>query len=242
MLVGVAVQIQVRIDDRDVRRGLAALGPRMGAALAKALNRTAFDVLDAERAEAQRAFPKASLRGKQLVSGRGSFRFDAARANALAVHIRPNENVPRRLEILEEHERGGIITAGAGVPRLAVSSLLAVPINEARASRRSRGVVSKRFQLSTIFGEKGRGFRAGNVVLERVGVSRRERKAAGHLFGNRTQAAVHGFGRSRARALYVLVPQADLPDRFRWYETAQRVAVATFPRKAAEELDKFRAK
>ncbi|MFZ2804319.1 MAG: hypothetical protein WA001_03775 [Patescibacteria group bacterium] len=235
------MNITVAIDDRELQAKLRSLGPALDRAMAKAINRTAFEVIQEEQQEAIRAFRKATPRGKQLVSGKGSFRFDAATPTKLEAFVRPNENVKRRIEILEEHERGGTITAHSGVPRLAALDKLAVPVGLAAQSRKSRGRVAKRFELETLFGERGRGFIAGRAILERVGVSAKERKAAGQVFGDRTTAAYHGYGKSRSRVLYALVSQAELPDRFRWYEVAREAAAKWFVRKAAEEYGRFSA-
>jgi hypothetical protein len=233
------MNVTATFDDRELLANLRSLGPDMARVMSNAINRAAFEVINAEQTEARRAFRKATPRGLQLVGGRGSFRFDKATPGNLTALIRPNESVRRRVEILEEHERGGTITAASGIPRLAALDQLAVPINEAAQSRRSRGRVSKRFELTTLFGEKGRGFIAGGVIFERYGVSAKDRKAAGILFGDATTAAFHGYGKTRARALYVLITKARFPDRFRWYEVAREAAAKHLPKKAAEEYGRY---
>jgi hypothetical protein len=234
------MQISVRVDDRDLQRKIRTLTEsQLGRSMSKAINRTAFEVIEEEKNEARRVFGKASRRGQQLLYGKGSFVFDPATPAKLNATVHPNPNVKRRLEILEEHERGGIIVATAGVKRLAADGRLAIPINEAAASRRGTGRVSDRYSLQSLFDEGGRGFIAGNVILERIGQSRAARNAAGRLFGSRTEAAFHGFGKTRTRVLYVLANQADLPDTFRWYEVAERSAAKWFPIKAREEFEKI---
>lgn len=146
------MNVTIQLDPASVRefaRNLDLAGRQIQAGLVKALNRTAFEVLEAERAAAREAFPTASDRGREFLSGRGSFRFEQATTSRPEVRIYPNPvgraagatsgGVPRREEILLEAARGGFVVPGTRKLSVRRHSLLAVPVGEAREARARSG-------------------------------------------------------------------------------------------------------
>jgi hypothetical protein len=145
--------ITLRLDDREVRRNLRKLTEKeLPKALAKALNRTAFEVLDAEKKEVKSIFDFAGPSTERFLSGKGSFRFDKATPSKLDVAISPRKKTG---EILEPHQRGAVLTPKSP-RRFVIEGKLATPIE---AKRTARGRVRK---------SRAKRFVAGRAVLERV--------------------------------------------------------------------------
>jgi hypothetical protein len=213
---------------RQVARNLDLAARQIETAMVKALNRTAFEVLEAERAASREAFPTASNRGRDFLSGKGSFRFQAATVSNPTVTIIPNPvgraagatsgGVPRREEILLEAARGGFVLPSARKLTLRRQSLLAVPVGEARVARSKSGRLPKRLTPASLLSEGGRGFVAGTTLLERR--------------GRRTS--------SRTVALFALLPRTQLDRRDFFYRVAEQTARRVFPTKAIEEFRRIR--
>jgi hypothetical protein len=232
-----AETITVELDTRAFAASLRLTEQRMNQAMAKALNRTAFEVLEAERAEAARAFHKASGRGLQLLAGKGSFRFDAATPSNLVATVRPNENVPKRLLLLSQHERGGTIFPTKD--RLGLKQdFLAVPTG---VKRGAGGKVPARLLPATLLANSRKRRRKGTffgTVAEKRAYQRAARAFV--AIGTGGSGAIlerRGTGSSsRTFSLYALIPKAQLPAIFHWGATAVTSARKWFPTKAREEI------
>lgn len=230
--------IAVQVDSTSLRRALRRLsdteGPRL---LARALNRVAFDVLEAEQAEARRSFPDASSRGQGFLAGRGSFRFNAARPDRLEAQVFPNPATGRRRgrreEILEEHRRGAVVLPNKR--RLSIEGSVAVPLGRVRKARGQTGRVPAEFQMRRILRPvrktKRGGLRKSDQNRIRAFVAERGGRGA-ILFRPRPGSPLE--------ALYALVPQARLEARFDFYRAARDQAVRSFPEKVRRELEKLR--
>jgi hypothetical protein len=225
------VNVTIQLDAASVRQfahnlGLAA--KEIERAMAKAINRTAFEILEAERAASRAAFPTASDRGREFLSGRGSFRFEQATPSNLSALIYPNPvgraagatsgGVPRREEILLEAARGGFVLPGPRKIGVNRHTLLAVPVGEARSARAKSGRLPKKLTPGQLLSDQGRGFIAGDTLLERRG-----RKGA-----------------SRVVALFALLPQTKLDRRDFFYQVAAETARRVFATKAIEEFRRIR--
>lgn len=218
--------VTLEIDDRELRRNLRLLGDHViGRTMAAALNRTAFEVLDAEKSEVKQTFQFASGRTRDFLAGKGAFQFKRATANRLEVDISPRRKTER---ILRAHQKGAIITGRAGT-RLAYRGKLAVPVT-ARRGPRGRVVtedlpfVARRGQSSLEFKRGSRAFVAGRAILQREKLKRRR-----------------GRTRSKAaRVLFALVAVAKLKPVYEFYNVARKTAEREFPRKAVEEFRKVR--
>jgi hypothetical protein len=150
------MQIQVRIDDRDLRRGLQALGPRMGGVLAKSLNRTAFEIRDAEGAEASQSFEFAGPSTRAFMASPRAFVFEGATTSKLQVSLHPREKAER---LLADHVFGATVTADER--RLKVGDAVAVPVG---VKVSSRGRVAPSQTPAGVLRRK-KGFIAGKALL-----------------------------------------------------------------------------
>ncbi len=189
-------------------------------ATASAINKTSFEILIQERREALRAFRSATPRGKQLVGGKGAFRFTPATPSFLEARIFPMPGPQgRRARMLREHYAGETITGREG-HRLGIKSRgsLAVPIGLARGERRRSGMIPKKYTPAFVLSEKGRGFWMGESIRLRLG-----RKKT-----------------SRTAKLYAVVPKARLERRFDFYIVARDTARRELPRKMRYVLAKIR--
>ena len=225
------MNVTIKLDAASVRqfaRNLDLAAKQIETAMAKAINRTAFEVLEAERKAARAAFPTASDRGREFLSARGSFRFEQARPGKLEALIYPNPvgraagatvgGVPRREEILLEVARGGFVIPTSRELTVNRQSLLAVPVGEARSARARSGRLPKKLTPASLLSGKGRGFIAGRTLLERRG-----RKAASHVV-----------------ALFALLPRTAFERRDFFYRVAEETARRVFPQKAIEEFRRIR--
>jgi hypothetical protein len=217
---------------RDFRSVTARQVPQ---ALAAGLNKTALDVLDAEKAAARAAFPKASAKGEKFLGGEGSFRFFGATPKKLRVEIFPNPKrsriTGRRTDILLEHQAGAMIRPTE--TRLAAKGYLAVPQNEALATRSRAGVVAGKFQPQRLLV----GSRSGTQGPRRRGEGR-----AGYIRGQgRKKVILQRRGRGKEpTVLFVLIPTADLKRRDFFHRTAEVTARAVFQRKLTREFQRIR--
>ena len=87
------MNVTIQLDAASVRqfaRNLDLAAKEIERGMAKAINRTAFEILEAERTAARAAFPTASDRGREFLSGRESFRFEHASPGKLEAPIYPN--------------------------------------------------------------------------------------------------------------------------------------------------------
>lgn len=155
--------IRLSIDDRDLRRSFRRLADReMPRVAAAALNKTAFDVLDAEKAHAKSVFEFAGSATERFLSGAGSFGFEKATPSKLVVSIGPAKKAE---QILAPHQAGSTLTP-ASPKRLVIEGQLATPVTEggriapAGARVTARGRVRK--------GRRGKRFIVGRAVLERT--------------------------------------------------------------------------
>ena len=213
--------ITLGLDSEVFRRNIRRLTDvEVGKAMALALNKTAFEILEAEKLAVKMSFPSATPRGVGFLSGRGSFVFDAAAPVSLNVFIYPRRKTE---QILIDHVEGGTILPTR--ERLIFGKFLAVPIREARLRGRS-GRVPKRLLPSSLLGGKGRGFRAGKVIFERRG-------------GTPRGAKRRGTTPSRMVPLYALVPTADLKPAFDFHGVARKVAIYQWPLKARRAFEKI---
>ncbi|HEY4659060.1 MAG TPA: hypothetical protein VIH11_06095 [Gemmatimonadaceae bacterium] len=149
-----AETIRLELDTAAFARTLKLAESALNRALAKAITRTAFEVRDAEAAEAGRVFEFAGPSTREFLSGRRAFRIEGARPDRLEASIFP---APRTGEILEPHVRGAVI-AGGEPHRFTIEKQLATPVALKRTARgRVRGRRGKRT------------FVAGRAVLQRIG-------------------------------------------------------------------------
>jgi hypothetical protein len=205
------VNITVTIDDREFRAAFAQLGPRTYGALAKGLNRVAFEMRDAEIAESKRSFELRRLRP--------NFRFDPATAGKTEVVFMP---LPLSEKFVKQHVHGGRVTPDEGPERLEVRGEFAVPIGILKGAikRGGSGRIPSRKTPAFLLSDKGRGFIARGpkraLIIERKGRGKR----------------------SDTEALYALVPSVQLTKRFKFYETAHKAAQQHFATKAREEFAK----
>jgi len=203
----------LQIDSRPVSRALKRLqkaGPR---AMAEALNKTAFEILDAlERHVASRLEFSGTTTRRFIARG---FRFDKARQNEPEVTIFTRRGPGGRTRrILTEQALGGFIRPGE--ERLTFRGKLAIPINVPRSAR---GKVPKNMAPNALFPDGGnrgrrRTFVRGNVIVQRRGRD--------------------------TKVLYVLIDQARLRDRIDFKTIVRRTAIREFPRKADRVIDKER--
>jgi hypothetical protein len=142
-----------------------------------------------------------------------NFRFDGATAKSLEVRFMP---LPLSEKFLAQHVEGGRIEPGEGPKRLEIGGEFAVPIG---AKLGARGRVPASQEPSRLLKSK-RAFIAKGVLFKRTG--RR--------------------GARQNIALFALVPQIELPERFKFYETARATAQRHVATKAREEFVKALAR
>lgn len=180
------------------------------AVMADALNRTAFEILDAEEAAIRGAF-KFAGEGTAKFLGRGFF-FRKASAQNQAVTIRAK---PKANAILIDHVRGDRIKASD--ERLSFDGRLAVPIRS-NVRRNARGRVPKNLSPQAVTAPGGRGFvnPAGTAIMQRFGPSRSR----------------------NVRILYALIDAAQLRKRFDHLKTAADTVRRVFPSRAKRAVEK----
>lgn len=225
--------VTLRLDASSFLRNARRLtDQQLERAMAKALNRTAFEVQDAERREVLSTFAFASSQTRQFLAGRPqgqrgkSFVFDRAKPGKLQVELYPRKKTER---ILRAHQKGALISGSQG-GHLAYRGKLAVP---ATARRNARGKVipadlpwnAARGRGAIEFKKSSRAFIAGRAILQREKLTRRR--------GRRRRSRT-------ARVLFALVSVARLKPVFEFYNTARRTAEREFPGKAKQEFQKMR--
>lgn len=201
---------ETRVRDDRVRRAIRDLERAGPAVFADALNRTAFEILDAEERAIRSAFTFAGPTTARFIA-RG-FQFDKATRSRLRVVIRAK---PRANALLLDHVVGAQIDATDG-ERLAFDRRLAVPIR-ANVKRSARGKVPARVNPQKVTAPGGRGFvsRSGDAILQR--------------FGPRG---------ARVRVLFALVERAKLRVRFDHVKVAAETVRREFPAKARRAIQK----
>ncbi len=205
--------MSLELDTRSLEKTLRELDKRdLPRVLAGALNKTAFEMRDAEAAHVRRVFRFSGPSTRAFLADRG-FAFRGASPRRLEVRLFPRKKTG---EILEDHQRGSTISALDG-DHLAFGSKLAIPIS---VKRGKRGRVPKRLHPAEVVKPGGRGFvnRRGTVILQRVG---------------RT---------SSISVLYALVDRARLQPRLEFFKVAFRTARRELPKKVTREIQKLRAR
>jgi len=220
--------ITLSLDSKVFRQNLKRLNDvEVGRAMASALNKTAFEVLDAEKAEASRVFRFAGASTERFLSGRGSFGFKGAKPDHLVVEISPK---PKTEQILAPHQSGATLT-GATKHHLTAHREFATPVRADRggaAKVGARGRVPKRLLPGTLLSEGGRGFRAGKAILVRKGGSPRAKGAK--KIGRRGKVEV----------VFALSKTVKLDPVFEFYNVARRTAEREWPTKAKRAFEKIR--
>ncbi len=206
--------VTLTLDDRELRRNLRTLSDREAPqAIARALNKTAFEVLEAEKSHVAGAFTFAGAGTRRFLSGRGSFRFRAASTERLEARIFP---APKTERILAQHRAGSVIS-GEDAGRLTLGDELAVPVDV----RRGKTGKVRRAQLpGAIIAKGGRGFvsKSGRAIVQRSGRGKRQ----------------------RLRVAFALVRRAKLTPVIEFYRVARDTAQREFPRKAREAFARIR--
>jgi len=210
------MDVRVSIDSREVRGAIELLRREAPRAFADALNRTAFEILDAEAIEIKGAFPLMGPRAAQFLSR--SFMFDKATPESLRVTVHPKLQAPG---FLAEHAFGSEIDANR--ERLTFAGKLAVPIG---ARRGARGLVPK-LQLPGALLAAGKSFATQRAIFQRTGGRRvRGTQQSGRLAGT--------------RLMYLLLERpVRLAKRFHFFEVARKTALREFPKKAHRVLEKI---
>lgn len=209
--------IRLEISDHDLRAGFRTWGDRFPRSVAKALNRTSFEVLDDLKAHSKQVFEFAGGPTEQFLAGKGAFRFKGAKPNRLVSEIEPNPGRrSRRGEIFAKQERGGVF--GPESDGLKFGEFVAIPV---AVKRSGRGRVPARLLPARVVKRRKRGSRAktkgfvaGRAILERV---------------------TSGY----SRVLFALVPKVDVAPRFEFDENVRTTAVREWPRKMREEWNKL---
>jgi hypothetical protein len=206
--VNVTITLDTTAFRRDLARASDAIVRRV---MPKAINRTAFEILDAERTEAAHSFMFAGPATRTYLAGRGSFRFDGATADKLEARITPRQQ-ERAQAILAKQQRGATVTPGQD-ESIEAGGMLAIPVG---ARRGARGRVRSSELPGALLRKGGRGYIRGRALLVR----------------NRRTGDV--------RVMYALAPRVTIPARFDFYRVARETALREFPRKASEEFAKAR--
>ena len=163
--------VKLELDTRNFLRGLRLAGPKFEQALARALTKSAFEIRDVARREAEGVFTLGG-RGRQLLASPTAYKVTPARPNSLTATV---EARPATAGILAKHVRGAVV--GAGEDTLAVSGQRAIPLPGLRGAS---GRVPKRLDPAQLLARGGKGFVRGNVLLQRIG--RRSARAVRVLF------------------------------------------------------------
>jgi hypothetical protein len=210
------MDVRISIDSREVRGAIELLRREAPSAFADALNRTAFEILDAEAIEVKGSFPFMGQSAASFLSR--SFVFDKATPDNLRVRIHPKPQAPA---FLAEHAFGSEIEADR--ERLTFSGKLAVPIG---VKRGARGRVSKAQLPGALLGA-GQSFATQRAIFQRTGGRRvRGTQQSGRLRGT--------------RLMYLLLERpVRLKKRFHFFEVAAKTALREFPKKAHRVLEKI---
>jgi hypothetical protein len=196
-----------------VERALRELSREAPRTIADALNRVAFEVLDEEEREVRSSFSFAGPSTERFLAR--SFFFDRATGSNLVATVRAK---PKGNALLLGHVRGDTVepdkrrlTFGEGA-----EEQIAAPVR-ANVKRGARGKVPARLAPEAVTDpeKRGRGFRAGRAILQRI-----------------------GKGRDAVRVLYALASRIRLRPRFDHIEAARRTMIREFPAKARRAIQK----
>jgi hypothetical protein len=207
------LDVHLRVDTREVKDSLEALRKEGPKAIADALNRTAFEVLDAEAIEVRGAFPFMAPSAARFLTR--SFVFDKATPERLVITVKPKPGAP---EFLAEHAFGDVIPADRD--RLTFNGKLAVPIN---VKRGASGRVPKNQTPAAIL-RSGKGFATPRAILKRTG--NRSNRKDGRLRGT--------------TLMYLLLERpVRLKKSLHFFEVFAKTVRAQFPKKADRVLEKI---
>jgi hypothetical protein len=231
----VAVRQIYLTGDAQLRANLARLGAAAGsAALAKAVNRTAFEVRLDEGAEIRRSLTFAGPATEGFLAQRGVV-FDAATAADLTAIVRPNTKTE---PILFDQATGPTITAADTNQRLGLRGDLAVPVNVKRGPRGRVAPSETPGRLLHRYGRPGGKRRSTRGVFAGTASAQSQATAARRVFVNRAGTVILEAIAGTLRVLYALVPRAKLEARFDFLGAAERSARQHFPLKVEDELRK----
>lgn len=202
--------INLELDLRDFLRGMKLAERQFDHALARALSRTAFEIRDAERREAESIFDL-TPRGAKFLAGPTAYRVKPARPGELVAEVAAR---PATAGILAKHVQGATLTAASG-DTLKAGGKVAIPVEGLRGAS---GRIPARLTPVKLLAPGGAGFIRGGALLARVG-----RKGA-----------------KRLRMVLSLTPRAKIPARFDFHRVAAETARRVFPAKVREELAKVR--
>lgn len=215
MAGAVSIRFDTRAFERDIRR-LADVDVKR--VMAKALNRTAFEMREAEATEARTSFQFAGSQTREFIASPKTFVFDGATPEKLEVRLYPR---PAVAQILAQQALGEQIVPGKGDTGPVFEGEFAIPYQREKRLRTGRGRLPKGMTPQALLAKRGkrgrsRGYRAGKYIFERV------------------------KGEAKSKLRFVLVTSADLKPLFDFYGVARRTAERVFAVKAREEFDKLR--
>lgn len=210
------VDVRIHLDTKEVKDALQALRREGPKAIADAMNRVGFEILDAQEIEVRGAFVFSSPSTERFLA-RG-FLFDKATPDALTLTVRQRPKAPG---YIAEHVFGDLIKPDS--ERLSFAGKLAVPIH---VKRGARGRVAKG-QLPGDILASGKGFATPRAIFQRTGGKRtRGTKQSGRLAGT--------------RLMYLLLERpVRLPKRLQFFEVFASTARKQLPLKAARVLEKL---
>lgn len=205
--------ITIRFNEREFARQIRHFSDvEVKRAMAVALNKVAFEILEAEKQEVKRIFKFAGPTTENFLAGRGSFVFDGARPDKLVVTIRPRE---KSGAVLAEHAHGARLFASQK-ERLTFDGELAVPAGKFGRIRTSRGRVPKKLLPGTLLKRPGgRGYRAGKFIFSRASA------------------------KAESGLRFVLVPEAKLKASYDFYRVARQTAERVFAQKVKDAFAKI---
>ena len=209
----------IRLDTREVADALRRLArdgtPRI---IATALQKTAFEIKEAERVAIASPFRFASPNTERFLST--SVRFTAVKPGDTSTTIYP---LPKSSAILIEHNQATTIRADKR--RLDLRSSLAAPVQGQRGPSGKVRAAESPGRLLERFGE-------------RRARTKRQRKPGRYVFVSRSGRAVVEAVSGVLRVLYALTPSARLEQRIDFVAVAEREAKRSLPRKVQEAFDK----
>jgi hypothetical protein len=236
----VAQRVIVLTGDEELRKNLALLAGAGGSrALAKAVNRVAFDVRLAEAQEIRSSFHFAGPPTEAFLTSARGIRFDAATHADLTAIVRPT---PASEPILFDQATGAVISAADTInKRLGLSDVLAVPVGIERGPRGRVKRSETPGALLAKFGKRTTRKRSTRGVFASTAAGQRRARSTPYVFVNRARTAVLEAVDGSIRVLYALYTRARLTVRFQFLEVAEREARTQFPVKVEDELRKILA-
>jgi hypothetical protein len=205
------VEVRIALDDREVRNSLKALRREGPKAIADAINRTMFELRDAEQVEVSGAFLFSGPNTQRFLSR--SFRFQGATATKLSATLYV---LPGSRTILERQQFGDTVRLGEEDVGPGFDAQLAVPqdIKRTASGRIPAARLPKRLLLRTRKG-RSRAYIAGRAVFERIP------------------------GQRLGRFLFALATQARIKPTLDFFVVAERTARRELPKKANRVLEKL---